>query len=299
MSYRIAKGETLAKAFGRIAAEEMDLAMTQLERRDHGEAVQDVRKALKRLRALLRSLRVACPKNLYRKENRRLADAAHKISPLRDLHVQLETLKKLRKDDPASDPVKRRLEREQTTCLRRMPALRKTLCAMLQASRQGIGSFPVRHATPSDLAAGLRRIYKQGRSAFKTARRNPTAQNLHQARKKAKWLGYGFELIEGTHPKKVSQWRRSAEELTDALGDDHDLFMVLTALRQAHRAVPGRDFQRLARRIARKRAQRQKKALKIAKILYRAKPRAFGQQVDHYLCRARTPLPATPNNVCK
>jgi len=299
MSYRIAKGETLAKAFGRIAAEEMDLAMTQLGRRDHGEAVHDARKALKRLRALLRSLRVACPKNLYRAENRRLAAAAHKISPLRDLRVQLETLGKLRKDDPASDPVKRQLERRQTTCLRRMPALRKTLSAMLQASRQSIGSFPVQNATPSDLAAGLRRIYKQGRSAFKAARRNPTVKNLHEGRKKAKWLGYGFELIEGAHPKEISKWRRSAEELSEALGDDHDLFMVLTALRQAHRAMPGRDFQRLAKRIASKRAQRQKKGLKIAKQLYREKPRAFGEQVDHYLSRARTPLPAPLKNVCK
>jgi CHAD domain-containing protein len=292
MTYRIAKGESLAKAFGRIAVEEMDLAMTQLQRGDGGEAVHDARKALKRLRALLRSLRVACPENLYRAENRRLAEAAHKISPVRDLHVQLDTLEKLRKDDCAGDGVKRQLERQQTICIRKLPALRKTICQMLQASRQSICSLPVRDATPSDLAAGLRRIYKQGRSAFKEARHHPTAENLHEGRKKAKWLGYAFELIEGTSPRKVTKWRKSAEKLTEALGDDHDLFMVLTALRHAPRAMPDRDFRLLAKRIARKRAQRQKQALKIAKCLYREKPRSFGEQVDHYLRRAGTPAPS-------
>src|SRR5580658_10528169 len=95
MSYRIKIGEGLAAAFGRIAAEEMDLAVAELRRPDRGEAVHNARKSLKRLRALLRSLRVAFPKKLFRAENRRIAAAGRKISPMRDVHVQLRALVKL------------------------------------------------------------------------------------------------------------------------------------------------------------------------------------------------------------
>ncbi|MGA2177172.1 MAG: CHAD domain-containing protein [Verrucomicrobiota bacterium] len=287
MSYRIEKGEGLAQAFGRIAAEEMDLAMTQLGRRHRGEAVHNARKALKRLRALLRSLRVAFPKKLFRAENQRLAAAGRKISPLRDLHVQLRMLERLRgAPGPARARLQRQLLRRQSSFIRRIPALRKTVREMLRVSRQSIASWPLRHATAADLAAGLQRIYKQGRTAFKTARRNPTAQNLHEWRKKAKLLGYGFELIQGLGPGKFSGTIRCANRLTDALGDDHDLFMVSQALRREHRSLPARDFRPLAKRISARRAKLQKHAFKLAARLYREKPGPFGERLDRCLRRA-------------
>lgn len=293
MSYRIGKNERLAEAFSRVAAEEMDLALSQIERKDQGEAVQDARKAIKRLRALLRSLRVAFPEKMFRAENRRLAEVGHKISPLRDVHVQLDTLEKLRKKSgSAGDPVKGRLVRRQTSCIRQMPALRKVVRGMLQASRGAIDTLPMRNATAADLATGLKRIYKQGRNAFRTARRHPSAKNWHESRKKAKSLGYGFELIQSACPKRVSKWIGQTKKLTDALGEDHDLFMVLLALRHAHRAMPDRDFRLLAKQIARKRAKRQKEALKLAKRLYHEKPRCFGQRLDHYLSRVGTSRPS-------
>ncbi len=287
MSYRIEKGEGLAAAFGRIAAEEMDLAMTQLRRRNRGEAVHNARKSLKRLRALLRSLRVAFPKRLFRVENQRLAAAGRKISPLRDLHVQLRTLGRLRAaPGPTRDRVERQLLRRQSSFTRRIPALRRKVREMLRVSRQCIAAWRLRKATAGDLAAGLQRIYKQGRTACKRARRNPTPQNLHEWRKKAKLLGYGFELIQGLGAGKVSEMIRRANEMTDALGDDHDLFMVSEALRQEHRSAPARDFRPLARRISDKREKLQIKAFKLAARLYREKPAPFGKRLDRYLRRA-------------
>src|ERR1700685_1476505 len=95
MSYRIEKNEALSAALGRIAAEEIALAMTELRRPHRVEAMHNTRKSLKRLRSLLRSLRVAFPKQLFRRENRRLAAAGRKIAPLRDVHVQLRALETL------------------------------------------------------------------------------------------------------------------------------------------------------------------------------------------------------------
>ena len=286
MSYRIEKGESLAKAFGRIAAEEMDLVMRQLGRRNRGEAVHSARKALKRLRALLRSLRVALPKRLFRAENRRLAAAGRKFSPLRDLHVQLRALDKLPASaGPARDRVERQLRRRQSSFIRRIPALRKTVRGMLGASRLSLASLPLRKAGAADLASGLRRIYKQGRAAFKIARRNPTPRNLHEWRKKARLLGHGFELIAALGPAKGSSVLHSANKLTDALGANHDLFMVLQALRREDRSLPAADFRLLDKRISRRRATLQKHAFKIGARLYGEKPGLFGQRLDRRLRR--------------
>jgi len=288
MGYHIEKGESLATAFGRIAAEEIDLAMAQSRRLHRGEAVHNARKALKRLRALLRSLRVAFPKKLFRAENRHIAATCRRISPLRDVHVQLRTLGKLKAAaSPAGDHIRRQLLRQQSSFIRRIPALRKTVRALLDVSRQSLASWPLRKATAEDLASGLKRIYKQGREAFKTARKSPTPGHLHAWRKKTKSLGYGLEMIKNLGSGELSKMIRSSDILTEALGDDQDLFMVLRALDKEHRSNPASDFNRLANRISLKRAKRQKRAFKLGEKVYGEKSGGFEKRLDRYLRRAR------------
>jgi len=288
MGYHIEKGESLATAFGRIAAEEIDLAMAQSRRLHRGEAVHNARKALKRLRALLRSLRVAFPKKLFRAENRHIAATCRRISPLRDVHVQLRTLGKLKAAaGPAGDHIRRQLLRQQSSFIRRIPALRKTVRALLEVSRQSLASWPLRKATAEDLASGLKRIYKQGREAFKAARKSPTPGHLHAWRKKTKSLGYGLELIKNLGSGELSKMIRCSDILTVALGDDQDLFMVLRALDKEHRSNPASDFNRLANRISLKRAKRQKRAFKLGEKVYGEKPGGFEKRLDRYLRRAR------------
>jgi CHAD domain-containing protein len=288
MGYHIEKGESLATAFGRIAAEEIDLAMAQSRRLHRGEAVHNARKALKRLRALLRSLRVAFPKKLFRAENRHIAATCRRISPLRDVHVQLRTLGKLKAAaSPAGDHIRRQLLRQQSSFIRRIPALRKTVRALLDVSRQSLASWPLRKATAEDLASGLKRIYKQGREAFKTARKSPTPGHLHAWRKKTKSLGYGLEMIKNLGSGELSKMIRCSDILTEALGDDQDLFMVLRALDKEHRSNPASDFNRLANRISLKRAKRQKRAFKLGEKVYGEKSGGFEKRLDRYLRRAR------------
>ena len=288
MGYHIEKGESLATAFGRIAAEEIDLAMAQSRRLHRGEAVHNARKALKRLRALLRSLRVAFPKKLFRAENRHIAATCRRISPLRDVHVQLRTLGKLKAAaSPAGDHIRRQLLRQQSSFIRRIPALRKTVRALLEVSRQSLASWPLRKATAEDLASGLKRIYKQGREAFKAARKSPTPGHLHAWRKKTKSLGYGLEMIKNLGSGELSKMIRCSDILTVALGDDQDLFMVLRALDKEHRSNPASDFNRLANRISLKRAKRQKRAFKLGEKVYGEKPGGFEKRLDRYLRRAR------------
>jgi CHAD domain-containing protein len=283
MSYRIEKGEGLADAFARIAAEEIEVAMAELHGRDQGQGVHNARKALKRLRALLRSLRVAFPDKWFHAENRRIVAAGRKISPLRDTHVQLRTLAGLGPSDGAAGRMNRLLLRRQTAFSRRIPALRNTVRQMLLVTGQNIAARPASKARPRDLADGLMRIYHDGRDAFKTARKRPSAENLHEWRKKAKLLGYGLELIAGLGPRKTSRMLKRANALSEALGDDHDLFMVESALEREHRSRPAPDYRALSLRICARRKKLQKRAFKLGAVIYAEKPGHFGKRFSRGL----------------
>jgi CHAD domain-containing protein len=288
MSYRIEKAEALSDALGRIAAEEIALALAELRRPNRAQAMHNTRKSLKRLRSLLRSLRVAFPKNLFRLENRRLAAAGRKIAPLRDVHAQLHTLGRLgAAGGPAAKSAERRLRRREDAFLRKIPALRRAVRQMLAVSRETLAAWPVDQATPERLAAGLKRIYKRGRAALKTARQKPAPEALHEWRKQTKVLGHGLALIERLGPKKAGAMIEHTGQLCQALGDDHDLFLVLQALRQENAAHPARDYRRLSHIISTKRARLQKRAFQLGKKIFGEKPGAFERRLEGWLCRRR------------
>jgi CHAD domain-containing protein len=234
-------------------------------------------------------LRVAFPDKWFRAENRRIAAAGRKISPLRDMHVQLRTLADLGPASSAGKRVSRVLLRRQIAFSRRIPGLRNTVRQMLRVSGQNIAARPASKATPRDLADGLKRIYQQGRDAFKTACKHASPENLHEWRKKAKLLGYAIELIKGLGLEKTSKMIKCAAALSEALGDDHDLFMVETALDRENRSRPAPDYRSLAKRICARRAKLQKKAFKLGALIYAEKPGRFRKQMDRCLRRPDKP----------
>jgi CHAD domain-containing protein len=286
MSYRIEKNEALSAALGRIAAEEIALAMSELRRRNRARAMHNTRKSLKRLRSLLRSLRVAFPGQIFRRENRRLAAAGRKIAPLRDVHVQLRALGKLPASNAAAKRIQQNLLRQQEACTRKIPALRRAVRQMLSASRETFAALAPGRATPEDLTRGLQRVYKRGRAALKAARRNRTPENLHEWRKQAKTLGHGLDLIERLCSKKAGTMIQRTEQLCQALGDDHDLFLVLQVLRREDAARPARDYRRLARLISAKRRRLQKEGFKLGRKVFGQKPGPFGERLQSWLRRS-------------
>jgi CHAD domain-containing protein len=168
---------------------------------------------------------------------------------------------------------------------------------MLLASRGAFVARSLQHAGPAHLAAGLRRIYKRARAALKAARQKPTPERLHEWRKHAKFLGHGLTLIERLGPKKAAAMIQQTGQLCQALGDDHDLCLVLQALRREDAAHPARDYRPLSNRIAAKRARLQKTAFRLGKEIFDEKPGAFERRLLGWLCRhpSRNRTPARPN----
>ena len=266
-SYRLDADEKVGVAVRRVAAAQLDKALRRLEApEDHdGEAVHDARKALKRTRALLRLSRYLLGTETFQRENHNLRDAAMEISGVRDAQVLQETLDKLGIEVaglPATAPVNHAGHAEERA--RAVAAIRQT--------RHRLALWPLpQEGDLSVLAPGFRRIYRQGRRALARAQEEGGDEQWHELRKRAKDLWHAAQLLEATHPRRMGLLAQRAHQLSDLMGDDHDL-VVLAEHAARHLPEGDPDMERLRSVIARRRGELQKEAVKQARHVYRRKP---------------------------
>jgi hypothetical protein len=97
-SYRLQPDEPVAEGVLSIARVQIDLAVELLESADGGEldeAIHESRKALKRVRALVRVARDGLGDQTYRRENQTFRDAGRALSSVRDARAMVDTLEDL------------------------------------------------------------------------------------------------------------------------------------------------------------------------------------------------------------
>ncbi len=244
------------------------------------EAVHGARKDLKRARSGLRLLR-PLDEAAYRRENARLRDAGRWLSGVRDDKVLLGMLAKLleRERKPKGrrllERLMARLEKERQRDWRavRTAKRRRELREVLGETAHRVDAWHAPHAHTPVPAAALKQLYRKGRKAFKRSRKLPSDERLHEARKQAKHLGHAVELLtDGKPPGRAKKVLKRASAVGDWLGEDHDLAVVES--RFAHLpAAPAKPKQKLERRLEKRRARLQKKALKVARKLYRPRTR--------------------------
>jgi len=98
MAYRFKHSETVPQNVKRIAAEQLDSAIALLKGKrgtNREDAVHEVRKSIKKTRALLRMVRPELG-DFFLNENVRLRDVGHKLSELRDAGALIGTVNNLR-----------------------------------------------------------------------------------------------------------------------------------------------------------------------------------------------------------
>lgn len=292
-------GEGAQDALRRIALEQCDIAIAMLScdasGKDYERAVHETRKAIKRLRALLRLVRGEIGEGAYRRDSETLREVAGALAGARDAEVMLATLEGLIARAPkklGSRKGVRRLRRQ----LRREHdrAARDTLGDPLVRARAlgGMRAFRVRAATWELCAGderalverGVRRLYGQGRYRLGRVRRSRGDQVLamHRWRKRVKDLRYVAEMLEPEHSgKELRRIARRADELGELLGDDHDLAVLselLCTRRKGRRRVGPRTRRRLLKEIRRRRRRMRARALTRGRRLYAESPKKFARR---------------------
>src|SRR3982074_2226408 len=100
MSYGLRPDEKLSDGIRRIARNQIRAIRKELgPKRPQGQggSIHEIRKRVKKLRALLRLVRSGPGQKNLREENRNFRGIARVLSPRRDVEVQLKTLDKLQR----------------------------------------------------------------------------------------------------------------------------------------------------------------------------------------------------------
>lgn len=177
---RLRPGEPLAEGIGRVLTEPLDHALACLDTdEDRDAAVHELRKALKRSRAVLRVVRPIVGEEPYRRENAALRDAARPWGAARDGVVLVRTAESL---GGASV-----LDRD------RLPEDTRRVLLEARTRVPALTSGPA--WAEATHAPGVQRVLDRARRDLRRAERDGTTERLHRWRKDVKYLAHQAELL--------------------------------------------------------------------------------------------------------
>jgi len=292
MSFELRAGEPIGDAVRRIVRHELDAMLMDLRavpRRR--EAVHEARRSSKKLRAVVRLIRDEIGEASYRLANTTFRDAVRPLAPIRDAEVLVHSLDLLA-EHFAGEIRPRAFDRLRKTLDARLRALRRTSrtpAAMRDATARvaRVGSrftrWAIRDRGWRAVEPGLRRICARASEAERCAEEDPSVEHLHEWRKRSKDLRYALELLEPIWPPVMNAFADEAHELTDRLGDDHDLAQLdLLVHADPDSCGAAEDCAALLGLIEVRRRELQVEAWSLGERLHSEKPKAFVRRLGGY-----------------
>lgn len=257
---------------------------------DRAHLVHEARKTIKRMRALARLLRHEIGESEFERTNVSLREAGKRLAGARDATVRVATLKDLRRrfpDELDGEPVQAllarlRLARVQAEDGDPEPAVLADIAEM----RSDLLRWNLLEHDSEALARGLRSIYRDGRQRYKRVKRSQARdpQLMHDWRKRVKGLYYALDMLGAKQVPATAQLTRRADRLGEALGEEHDLWMLASFLRREPK-LETHTQELLLGLIERRRERLRKRALKLGARVYSRKPRRFAARAGKALSR--------------
>jgi len=228
MAFRFArKDDSVEAAVRRIACEQIDSATVSIDRRERAEAVHDVRKRCKKLRALVRLVRPCFAG--FDEENAEYRDTARLVSSARDAQVMIDTY------DSLVRHYRHEVDRREFGSIRRRFTLQRKaetegdldqaldeVRDRLQHARERARGWQLQEDGWEALSKGLAKSYGRARKAAAIAHAKPTDENFHDLRKRIKYHWYHCRLFAPLWPQLMATHIDVARELSDQFGFHHD-----------------------------------------------------------------------------
>lgn len=292
--FALRRGEPVPDGMRRIACGQLldgHDALSSATGETLGEAVHETRKALKRLRTSVRLARDALGEQPYARENTLFRNAGQDLAAGRDALVRLQTLDDLSErygdelPERAVAELRARLEQEHARAVRELrgEGLARAL-SVLRGAQLRVPRLIFERDGFDALAPGLRRIYGRGRKRMRAAKKDPTAEHLHDWRKRVKDLWHVAQIVEVAEPKRMARLADRAHKLSGLLGDHHDLSVLADEVRAD---ADEDDGEALLVLIERRQRELLAEALPLGERLYAEPPRRFVARLGVYWHAAR------------
>lgn len=290
MAFRFRTNESAPAGFRRLAISQISRARRQLaEGQDHGVAVHEARKSLKRVRALLRLVRPALSDEQYRRENARFRDIGRMLSASRDRQVMRETVASLASDaipqqqkalHALAEVLSKDLENGSDAVADQSVAL---AIAALDEAKKDIKGKSLHFRIKDPLPLGMKRSYKSGQRALAAAKTQPDDETLHDWRKTVQAHWRHALLLSEAWPAYFTVRANLAKELSDLLGADHDLAVLITFVQSGDGNVIGTRHAELIAALASARQQELRaKAFANGKLLFADDAKELAERVKRY-----------------
>ncbi|MGF1676361.1 MAG: CHAD domain-containing protein [Rivularia sp. (in: cyanobacteria)] len=310
MAYRLKNKESIGKEIKRIACEQTDKAIEKLTEEiinnnidatqsavdvdERTEAIHDVRKRIKKIRAVIRLVRDELGQEVYHKENNCFRDAGRRLSRVRDAQVLLETFNKLEKHfaefinpEGFGDLQQILVEHHQNTSKQVLETGNTALevLAEIKNARERIPNWPLESSNgQSILNNGLHRVYKRGYQDCQAILEEPsTVEKLHDWRKRVKYLWYHLRIFRPVWSELIREWSNQTDQLAEYLGDEHDLAVLHQFINNRQEVLINQaELEVVNSLINRRRKQLQASAKSLGQRIYVESPELFSSRIKAY-----------------
>jgi CHAD domain-containing protein len=297
-AYRLRDDEPVGPGIRRVLTARVDDAIAQLRGEadnEPAEAIHEARKDMKKIRSALRLVRDAIGDDAWRRENDHYRDVARKLSGHRDAEILVEALDGLRERfGPAarerSEALREQLDAENRTA-NDDGTIERTMAgaaAELIACRSSLDELELDGDGWDLIAPGLHRSYRRGRKRLRSVEEEASVTNLHELRKRVKDLWYQLRLIREADRPMIGALADHAHDLSDHLGDDHDLALLRKEVQGRRDAFATPTDQRhLLQEIDQRRGELQFAAISLGERIYAEKPKKFTARLAKRYRRSR------------
>ena len=305
VSQQLGDAEPLGEGVKRVTMEQLELAAAGFFDGEavFGDAVHQSRKAIKRVRALLRLVRGELTDRIFDFENASLRNTARLLSEIRASQGVLDAASSIREiygellaDGTFEEMLQRLTRRRDLIELQALedPNLVGRVVRNLERGYNRFSAWPTdpeamkvygigiadRYAS---IDPGLGRTYSTGRVNMAQAYRSTSADDFHDWRKRVKDLRHQMEFLAPLWPEVVVGTAMTLDRLGSILGDEHDLAELIDLLEVRTDLCPNPRERSLFKALTNQRRSELRVAAEIlGRRIYAEKPKSVNARFGEY-----------------
>ncbi len=298
MAFQLNPDEPVGEGITRNLRAQIEKALKHVsaKRRPHqrspseNEAILEVRKCFKRVRAALRLVRQELGDGVYHEENWCFRDAARPLTQIRDAQALVETMDKLAPKFAAAigvdalEKIHQALLANQKEVAGRVLDREHAFGVIAEIATRAltrVADWKIDRDGWLAVETGLRRVYRDGHRALARAAETSTVANLHEWRKQAKYLWHHLQLLDARWTDPEKEFVDQTHHLSRLLGEDHDLAVLRETLAADPKAYGGHHvLKAVFTVIDGQREEQQQQAFALGSELYKDPPKAFASRIE-------------------